>query len=230
MIITKYTLIRFLKKPVSFTLACVVPLILMFIPVIWQGEGWQMGFALLTFVVMGSGFITSKVILTDRLDGVVTRIMTAPVSRFRYLSESLVATTIPIIIQLVLVSLAGIILLNWDINATVYIFICYTFLAMASVALSFAWYNYMKSHDSSTGGLSFMITLMAMVSGMFMPLEIMPGILEWVGAIFPVYWGVMALQDIVYYGVVTTDYLIGVGVMILFTLLFLIIGGSKKHA
>jgi len=227
MIIAKYTLIRFFKKPVSFAMACVTPLALMFLSFLWEGDN-QLGLALLTFVVMSSGFITSQTILTDRLEGTITRILVAPISKFRYLTESLIATSVPIIIQLLLVATAGMVLHDWSFIFAIAIFICYGALGLASVAMSFAWYQSMKSKESSTAGLSMLITLMAFLGGVFMPLEIMPGILSWIGGIFPVFWAVRGLNEAVTYGEITGDYMINIAVMFLFTLGFLYLGAHRR--
>ena len=115
MIIGKYTLIRFLKKPIPLICACVIPVVMMFIPALWEWENMG-GLGLLAFVVMGSGFITSQTILTDRLDGTITRIMTAPVTMTRYLAENLVACALPIWIQLVLVTGVGMVFYDWSLS------------------------------------------------------------------------------------------------------------------
>lgn len=230
MIITKYTLIRFLKKPKSFVAACIVPVVIMFIPALWDESGNLAGLSLLAFVIMGSGFVTSQTLLTDRLEGSLVRVMTAPVTKFRYLFETLMACTLPILIQLCFVTLFGFMLYGWSLGFGVSLLLLNSLFAFSSVAMSFMWYSFMKSKDNSTAGLSVLVTFMALLSGMFFPLDVFPVFFQYLGRVFPVYWVVQGYSDLLlgssYF---TATYLVRIIIVIIFTTLFLFIGSKRMQ-
>ena len=228
MMIAKYTLIRFFKKPLGLGIACVLPLILMFIPDLWEDRAALGGFSLVTFVVMASSFITSQVILTDRLEGALTRIMMAPVSRLQYLCEVLLACMLPLMVQIMLVSGAGMILHGWSVGFTLLLLLAYSLFAAASVALAFMFYSFMKSKDASTAGLSIMLTLMATIGGMFMPVTLFPQPIQWMARVTPSFWVVEGYGQLMTYDIPTSAYWLSLGVLAGFTLLFLMVGGQKK--
>jgi len=228
MMITKYTLMRFFKKPLGLGIACALPLLLMFVPDLWVEGAVLGGFSLVTFVILASSFITSQVILSDRIEGALTRIMMAPVSRLQYLAQVLLACMLPLIIQLVLVSGAGLLLHAWSASFALQLLLIYSLFAAASVGLAFMFYSFMKSKDSSTAGLSMLLTLMATVGGMFMPVSMFPQPIQWVARALPSFWVVEGYTQLLDYGTATGGYWLSVGVLAGFTLLFLAIGGQKK--
>lgn len=229
MIITKYTLFRFFKNPLNLGLACGLPTLLMFIPILWEDEsGFGGGLSLVTFVIMASGFITSQVILTDRLEGTLTRIMVAPISRGRYLSEVQLACMLPLMIQLVLVIGAGVMLHSWNIIFALYLLLVYSVFASASVSMAFMFFIFMKSKDGSTAGLSLLMTLMAAIGVMFTPVSLFPQVIQWVARALPTFWVVGGYEQLIIYGVATDSYWLSVGILVGFTFVFLLVGAHKK--
>ena len=231
MTIFRYALLRGVRSPLSLLVNCIVPLVLIFIRPLWVGEGlngFLQGFGLLAFVMMGGSFLMSMSILTDKIDGAIIRILSAPVTMRRYLTENLLSCMVPLTIQTLLISALGFFLYDWSFHLTIVVFLCYTMLILSSVSMSFAWHCLFKTKDSSAGAFGLVLTLSTMLGGAMVPLEILPGILEYIGAVFPIYWMMRGLLSAAMYGTMTTMFWLGLLAMALFTIAYLLYGGRRR--
>jgi len=205
---------------------CIIPIILMFIRPFWIDGAT--GFFFIAFAVMSGAYLMSLSILTDKTDGAIVRILAAPITMRRYLTENLLACMVPLLVQVLLVSLLGVALYDWGLTLSIVVFLCYTVLTLASVAMAFAWHCLFKSKDASNAGFGFIVTLMAFLSGFIFPLEVFPGIIQYIGAIFPAYWTARALHYVLETGVINGVFWTSIAAMLVFAAAFLLYGSKRR--
>ena len=227
MIIFRYALLRGIRHPMSLLCNCLLPLVLMLIRPLWS-DGDTFGFALITFVAMSGAYLMSQSIITDKTDGAITRILTAPVTMRRYLVENLFACMVPLLVQTILIALLGFWLYNWTLTLSFAVFLCYTILTLASVAMAFAWHCLFKNKESSAAGFTIVLVLTAILGGLTFPAEFFPGPLQYLGAIFPAYWAMRGIRSAAEVGYLTNDYWLAIAAMMLFATAYLLYGGKRR--
>ena len=227
MIIFRYALIRGVRAPLSLIVNCVMPLILVLIRPLWADDA-VLGFGFIAFMIMSGAYLMSQSIITDKTDGAIYRILAAPVTMRRYLAENLLACMVPLTVQMILISLLGFMLYDWSPAIAFGVFLCYTLLTLASVSMSFAWHCLFKSKENSGAGFGFVLTFMAMLSGMLFPTTVFPGPLQYIGAIFPIYWAMQGLNSVLELGAMSMQYWLALAAMLLFTAAFLLYGGKRR--
>ena len=230
MTIFRFALIKGLRSPGTFVFNCILPIALILIRPLWEGDIFFSGFGLLIMVIWGGSFLMSQGILNDRADGALTRILSAPVSMFQYLLQNLLAFMVPMTVQVGLVVVLGVILYGWGLTIALALFLCYTVFTVSAVAMSFAWNCLFKTKEGSFSSFSAMVTFGTFLSGAMVPIEAFPeGILQYVGAILPAYWAVRGLNALsLTDATITGDYWIAIGAMLLFTIAFLLYGGKRR--
>ncbi|MCL2201317.1 MAG: ABC transporter permease [Oscillospiraceae bacterium] len=228
MTIFRYALIKGLRHPVTLVLNCVAPIVLILIRPIWTGEQFLSGFGILLMLIWGGAFLMAQGTLNDKSTGAIVRILAAPVSMRDYLAQNLLAYMVPLTLQVAIISILGSVLYDWNLTLALGLFLCYTVFTVASVTLSFAWNCLFKSKESSFSTFSALITFGTVLSGAIIPLGILPIALQYVGAIFPAYWAMRAIDALISAGSMNTDYLFGIVAMILFSLAFLLYGGKRR--
>jgi len=226
--IFRYALLRGVRSSFSLVVNCIVPLILILIRPFWAEGAAVGGFGFLAFVVMGGSFLMSQSILSDKIDGSIIRILAAPVTMRRYLAENLLSCMVPLSAQMALVAILGFILYDWSLTLSFAVFMCYTVLALASVAMCFAWHCLFKSKENSNSGFIGALTLMAMLGGLFFPIEVLPGFLEYVGVVFPVYWAMQGLRFVTDTGMMSGEYWLAIAAMVLFAIAYLLYGSKRR--
>ncbi|MCL2864350.1 MAG: ABC transporter permease [Lachnospiraceae bacterium] len=233
MTIFRYALLRGIRSPLSLICNCILPIFIVVFPPFWRenGIGFGLGpFSLLMMVVMSGAYLMSQSILVDKSDGAIVRIMAAPITLRRYFAENVLSSMVPLVIQSMLVSVLGFILHDWTAALSFAVFLCYTVLTIASITMSFAWHSLFLSNDKESSGAGFvtLLLLVAMVGGLTFPVEAFPGPLEYVGAIFPPYWAVRAMTNVLDVGYISGNFGLDIGVMLLFSVAYLLYGGSRK--
>ena len=231
MTIFRFALRRSARNPLTLICTYFMPIALILIRPLWAGgigffpDG---GFAILALLTMSSAYLMSLNILADKTDGAVIRILAAPITMRRYLMENLLSCAVPLFVQMGLVAILGAILYDWSVTLSLAVFLCYTILTLASVAMAFAWHCLFKSKADSGAGFSLVLFLTAFLGGVTFPVTVFPGLLEYVGAIFPVYWAMRGLRAVLDTGVMNEQFWIGIAAMSLFTVAFLLYGGKRR--
>jgi ABC-2 type transport system permease protein len=222
----KYALLRAMRSPFSLVLNAVLPLALILMPGLWQGDE-PLGFSFIGVALMYGSFVAARGILNDRLEGTITRILTTPTSSFRYLLQNLLAAMTPLTGQILLIGILGNILHEWEIRFTLSIMLIYFLFAVASVAFSFAWSCLFKDKETSYAIFSVLMSVVAMLGGFFIPLSIMPNALRFIGALFPAFWtsnGLLYLRG----GNAMGTYWISALVIFMFSVLYMIFGTKRR--
>ena len=229
MTIFRYALLRAMRNPLNLIATYLLPVALIFIRPVWtENAGVFSGFAFLALIIMSSAYLSSLSILTDKADGVIVRILSAPITMRRYLAENLLSCMVPLFVQISLISVLGAILYDWGATLSIAVFLCYTVLTLASVAMAFAWHCLFKGKEGNVIGFTMVLFLTAFLGGMTFPVEAFPGPLQYVGALFPAYWALRALRLIEELGTMSGEYWLAIAAMALFTIAFLLYGGKRR--
>ena len=230
MTIFKFALLRGLRSPLSLILNFAAPVALVFIRNFWQdgGEGGLTGgFMLLGALIMFGAFAAARGIFNDRTDGTVTRILSGPTTTLRYLAQNLLACMVMMFIPIGVIVSVGAILHGWEISLAIWLFLCYTIFAAASVAFCFAWSCLFKTKETSSALFSLAAMFMGYLGGLLLPAQFLPRALNLIGAAFPPFWIARALENLLSYGA-TTQYWLSLLALVLFTVAFMLYGGKRR--
>ncbi len=226
MTIFQFALIRSLRKKANLAALCAVPLAMIFIRPLWTLENY-MGFSFYSLTIMFAAFSLVRSIMTERVTGTVVRIYAAPVTTFRYLSQNLIAFCLLLGVQIVILVAAGTVMYHWEIGTAALLIVCYIVFAVTCITFSLAWYSLFRSREMSDAVFSIVISFMAMLGGIFIPIPLLPELLRKIGMLFPTYWLSNALLSIQLreFGM---DYWLSVIIMLLFSAAFLLYGSRRR--
>ena len=228
--IFRFAIIKGLRNRATLIFNCVLPIVLIFIRPLWE-EGVMGGtltsFGLLLMAMWGGSFLMSQGIMNDRTSGSIVRILSAPVTTLNYLTQNLLAYMVPLTIQIAIVSVLGTVLYGWDIQFALALFIGYMVFTMSAIALSFAWNCLFKRKETSFSSFSALITFGSFLSGALIPIEMFPGPLQYVGAIFPAYWAIRGIRVFSEYGF-ALHYFTSIAAMLLIAAICLLYGGKRR--
>jgi len=226
MTIFYYTVIRVLRNKQTFFVITLIPLIMIFIPMLWR-EKSLLGPTLYGVVILYGSFSLAKSIMTDRVNGTVIRIFSAPVKTSKYLAQTLLAYSILLTFQISLIIIVGKLLYNWDFILALQLFLCYTVFATTSIGFSLAWNSLFRSKIMSDAVFSVVISLMSILGGIFIPINLLPDFFKRLGMIFPTYWLSNALISI-NENKDLQNYLLSIWILILFAVLYTIFGSKRR--
>jgi len=229
MIMFNYALKRGFFSPVALILNCALPLFL--IISMRNAEGGiaaEQTLFLVAMSVMFGGFFMAKGIQNDRIEGVLLRILCGPVTMRDYLFQNLLGAAVPMVGLSFAIGVLGMILHGWTLTFAIGIAVCYAFLAITSIGLSFVWSSIFRSKESSSAAFSAVATLISFVGGLLLPLSLLPDLLFYVGALFPAHWAARALQDMIDYGRFTQMYGLSILAMALFAVAFILLGAKRR--
>ena len=228
MTIFRYALLKGLRNPVTLLFNCILPLVIIFIPTLWDDSMFISGFGILALLIWGGAFLMSQGIMQDKESGAVVRILSAPVSMRGYLTQNLLAYMVPLTVQVGLIAVIGSIRYDWGLTIAFAFFLCYTIFTASSVAMSFAWNCLFKKKDSSFTTFSGLITFGSFLSGAYVPLDLLPEMVQHIGGVFPAFWAIRGIESVQGVGYMGQDYWIGLAVMALFTVAYLLYGGKRR--
>lgn len=226
MTIFHYALIRSLRRRSTMAALMIIPFIMIFIRPLWQ-ERESIGYTFYPMLILFTSFSMVRLIMTDKVTGTVMRIFVAPVTTLKYLSQNLSAFCSLISLQVLLVIGTGILLYQWDIYLAVRLVICYIIFTITSVALSLAWYSLFRNKEISDAIFSIVVSFMALLGGIFIPITLIPEILRKIGMLLPTYWLSNGINQTLYNGK-AYDYWISIIILCLFTTAFLLFGSKRR--
>jgi len=189
-------------------------------------EQYRMPFLVALLIIFG-GFYIARSIQIDKMDGTIIRILAGPVTMRSYLVQNFLSAMIPMTVLSIFIGVLGLILHNWELYFAVGLAICYIFLAATSIGLSFVWSCIFKDKEASSAVFAVLLTAVASLSGLMIPLTMLPRFLQYFGAIFPAQWANRALDALVEYGM-NGIFWLGILAMFLFTVAFLLYGGKRR--
>jgi ABC-2 type transport system permease protein len=177
-------------------------------------------------IILFVGFLLVRSIITDRTTGVIKRIFAAPISTFSYLAQNLLAYQLILLLQIILIILLGMLLYDWTLLLSLQLFLCYTVFGASSIAFTLAWNSFFTNKEISDAVFGAVSSLMGLLGGVYIPLNLLPHFLGRIGMVFPTYWISNALLAL--FEENHTTYLLSILMLLLFTLAFLIFGSKRR--
>lgn len=226
MTIFRFALIRSLRNKFTLLALCGIPFILIFMRPLWV-PAYNTGAIFYGMILMYASFLLVRSVMTDRTTGTVTRIFAAPVTTYQYLAQNLLAYELLLMIQVFIMITLGTFLYQWRFVFSLQLFLCYTIFAGTSISFALAWNSLFRSKQSSDAVFSIIVTLMAILGGIFVPITLLPPVLQKIGMLFPTYWlsnAILALEG----QLQTGAYLLSIAALCLFTCIFLVFGSKRR--
>ncbi|MPW25454.1 ABC transporter permease [Alkalibaculum sp. M08DMB] len=226
MTIFNFVFKRTLKGKFDIFMLLLPPIITAFISV----ETWlpiPLGFQMYGVILMFLSSKLCKTMMEDREKKVILRISAAPITHLRYLMENLLAYTL--ILSSINIIVVGIGVLRYG-SVTIpplNMFLLFSVFSATSIGLSIAWYALFKHTETAYSILGGLYISMAMLGGMFWPIEIMPQIIRRIVQILPTYWFALGMRQVVYTGY-DGNLFMTIGILLLFSVAFIMVGSRKR--
>ncbi len=169
-------------------------------------------------------FGISALFAYERQQGTLRRILTSPTSKATLLLGTISGQVAMALIQMTLLVLFAYFAfkLNWGNPLAVFLILACS--ALAAAAIGTAMGTLIKSEGQAVG-LSIMAgMLMGMLGGCWFPLELFPPFMQKVAMIFPTYWSMQGLLDLLLRGGGVVDILPEAGVLLAFAVIFFSVG------
>lgn len=186
MIIFKHAFKRSLSQRVSSIAIFLLPIVFIFIPSF--GTPYPNGLYLNGMTIFFTAFLLCKPLVEERLNKISVRISATPVPYMTYLGSHLLAYLV-ILFGQNLIFLLGFRLYwpNLDID---YFSIVLLYILFDLFALSFClfWNSLFKSYTLAFGLFSGAGSIMCLVTGITIPLKIIPESFQNIVLVFPTYW------------------------------------------
>jgi len=217
---------RSFRNPFNILLICVLPLGIVFVPVV-PGSILPLGFHLYGQIIMFAAFLLVRSTVEDRLTGVLTRIAAAPVSWFRYLSETLLAYGLLLVAQNAVVVGLGVARYGGRLGSPLLQFAAFSSFSLTSIAFCLAGFSLFGRRELAYSSLPTAITLLSLLGGLYAPVEMMPEALRRAAMVTPPYWLINAL-NVLQRGDSPARFVLSVAIMLLFAMAFLVVGSRRR--
>lgn len=226
MTVFKFVIKRTLKEKTDVFFLLLIPIISVFI----SAETWlpiPLGFHLYGIILMIMSSKICKTMMVDREKKVVVRISAAPISHLRYLAENLMAYGFILSVINFLVIGLGVLRYGSDVFSPIKMLLLFSAFSICSIGFSISWYALFTHAETAYSILGGLQISLAMIGGMFWPVEIMPEIVQKIIRILPTYWYSLGLRQVVYQGY-EGSFILTLGVLLLFGLFFILMGSRKR--
>ena len=221
-----FSLKRSFSNTTNLIFLTLFPVGAIFLP---TGEVWPFlpyGYQFFGIIVIFVGIRLATIILEDRAKGVVKRLAVAPVTHFQYLTQNLLAFSIILILQSIIVIYGGV-LYGHELYHPEWLLVLFISFSFTSLAVALAWISLYRSKETSFLVYMSVIFLIVFLGGLLMPIEAFPDILQRIAVIFPTYWLSEGIVWIVF-GNDISEFLLINGVLWLYTIIFLVIGSVRR--
>lgn len=161
----------------------------------------------------------------ERQQGTLKRLLTTPTSRLTYFSATILGQVLISLAQVFLLMIFGALVLKapW-LDRPLPTFLLLLAFALASAGLG-AFLGSLVNTESQASGISSSIGMIfALLSGAWFPIELFPKVMQNTAKIFPTYWGMQGLKDILISNKPIAEILPSVGILLGFAVLFLSLG------
>ena len=185
------------------------------------------GIFLVAMFIMLGAFYMARSIQLDKMDGTIVRILAGPITMRSYLVQNFMAAMIPLAGLCLIVGFLGMAVHGWVFYFAMGLSLCYALLGATSIGLSFVWSCIFKDKEASFAVMSVLLSAISMVSGLFLPLAILPDFFRLFGAIFPAHWAARGMEAFIVYGM-NAEFWLALLAMALFTVAFLLYGGKRR--
>lgn len=182
------------------------------------------GFIIMFMLIRG--MTTSYRVFNEKEENVYTRIFMAPIKTYEYYLADIISGYLSILMQ-VIFGVLGIKFLNINVGISSFeLFIILSLLGLVSISLGVCCRAFSKSKNDASNIFNFANMLMVMVGGAFVPIDLMPPIIEKISYFTPVRWAmesIIAIQQ----GSNLTNIYKYLGIIVLFAVAFFVVGIYK---
>ncbi|TSB45329.1 ABC transporter permease [Alkalicoccobacillus porphyridii] len=227
MMVFRFALKRSFSSKTNLLCLAALPIALIFLP--YDPESWMRlpyGYHYFSVVLLFVSVRLAVILLEDRQKGIIKRIAIAPITYLSYLSQNVFAFTILLLIQIIIMIIGGL-LYGHELYHATRLFILYVMFAFTSLSMALAWVSLYRSKETSFLVYMALVVLMALLSGIMLPMEIMPDSVEKIAFFLPTYWYNEAINVIVTQASFI-DFLLPLSILLLYAVLFLLIGSKRR--
>ena len=213
-----------IRHKVNLFLIFILPFPLLLIP----GNEFSLPFGMYLYgmLILYTAFLLARPIAEDRMKGMILRIASSPVHILRYLGGHLSAYLLLLIFQITL--FLGASALVHQLNGVVYLYFFGLYLSYAamSTALAVAWNSLFRSFNLSFSLFAGFASIMCLVSGVTMPLSLIPLSIQKFVMFLPTYWLPYGIDAI--HGERFIDLVQAHAILIAYATIFLLAGTRRK--
>ena len=187
----------------------------------------------LGFMVMFMMYLSvnaASLIKEDKKLKTYERVLMSRLSLKRYALENMLSFFAVIWIQVILLFAIMTFIFKMNFGASVLSLVAFTLIYSAvSVSLGMAIVNLSKTLRQVSSITSLIVIPMSMLGGCFWPIWIMPDMLQTVSSFVPITWALKGMEKILAGGSIAS---VGseVGILLLFSLVFFLIGSAKNNS
>lgn len=182
------------------------------------------GFIIMFMLIRG--MTTSYRVFNEKEENVYTRIFMAPIKTYEYYVADVISGYLAILVQ-VIAGVLGIRFLGIEFGVGSFeLFIILALLGLVSISLGVCCRAFSKNRTEASNIFNFANMIMIMIGGAFVPIDILPPIIEKISYFTPVRWAMEAIISI-QQGSSITDVYKYLAIILLFALTFFSIGIYK---
>lgn len=186
----------------------------------------QMFIGFLIMFMLIRGMRTAYRIFDEKRENIYMRIFMAPVKSSEYYLADIISGYISVLIQVVL-GIVSINILNVETGlSNIQLFIILALVGLVSISLALCCSAFASNRTEASNIFNFANMFFLMVGGAFVPLEIIPPIMEKVSYFTPVRWAMESISDI-QQGAQFSEVYKYLFIIILFAVTFFVIGAYK---
>ncbi|MEL7637228.1 MAG: ABC transporter permease [Anaerolineaceae bacterium] len=167
----------------------------------------------------------SGVMAYEREQSTLKRLLTTPTSRLTYFSATIFGQVIISLVQISLLMVFGAVVLKapW-LNRPLPTFLLLLAFSLAAAGLG-AFLGSIVRTESQASGISTSVgMILALLSGAWFPIELFPKVMQNIAKIFPTYWGMQGLKDILISNKPIEQIFPTIGILLGFAIVFLALG------
>lgn len=225
MIIFKHAIKQSFTQPINLLIILILPVAIIFIPPL--GNDYPNGLYLYGMLSLFSAFLLCKPIIEERISKIIIRILATPTKYIAYLSSHLLAYLLILTIQNIIFMLG--IHLYWKDIVIDYalIFSLYFIFNIMTIAFCLCWNSLFKSYNLAFGLFSGAASIMCLISGISMPLQLLPDGIRSFTSILPTYWLPYGLNAL--YNDKINYVLISHAVLLVYSGILLLLGSKRRY-
>lgn len=169
------------------------------------------------------GMVTSSRVFMEKKENVYNRIFMAPVKTYEYYLADAISGYVIVLIQVIL-GVLGIKLLKINMGfGYLELIIILSIFGLVSISLGILCRSFSKNHNEASNIFNFFHMIFIMIGGAFVPLDIMPPIIEKISYFTPVRWVIEAIISM-QQGASLVEIYKYLAIILLFAVTFFIIG------
>lgn len=225
MIIFKHAFKRSLSQRASIVAIFLLPIAFVFIPAF--GNSYPNGLYLNGMTIFFTSFLLCRPLVEERLNKISVRISAAPIQYMSYLASHLLAYTVILINQNLIFLL--VFRLRWPDLAINYFSILMLYFLFDLLALTFClfWNSLFKSYTLSFGLFSGVGSIMCLVTGISIPLKMIPENFQNLVLVLPTYWLPYGIDSLYAKNI---EYTILSGcILLVYSGIFFLIGSKRRY-